>query len=224
MVVKEFCADELRDLEKAVETDITRIELCSDLSIGGVQVSEDVLKRALETCHAKGKKVYAMVRNRGGNFFYNDVDLVSMEEFAVMATDLGADGLVFGPLKEVSSENDSTHTQIAVELEAILRMKTQLLVKCGRIPELVFHMAFDLIGDQERAVEELIEQGYIRILTHGTTDGAIDTNHIKEVVDLASGRIEIMAGGGVNFSNLDQILTRSSADSVHGTQIVQLSH
>lgn len=223
MVVKEFCADELHGLERACQTDITRIELCSDLSVGGLQVHQAVLDRALEICHAQGKGVYAMVRNRPGDFFYNEHDLDAMERFAVLAAQHGVDGLVFGPLGRWGALEDGGAEQVSVDTAAILRLKTRLLVEAGRIPELVFHMAFDSLTDPERGLEDILEQGYIRILTHGTTETKIDTDSIKRTVDAAAGRIEIMAGGGVTFENLASVLESTGANSVHGTRIVDLS-
>lgn len=89
---------------------------------------------------------------------------------------------------------------------------------------LVFHMAFDQIplADQKEAIDQLVDLGFVRILTHGSSgnnDIFENVDHLKELVDYADGRIEIMIGGGVTTDNYQELIERTGAQAAHGTKI-----
>jgi hypothetical protein len=70
-------------------------------------------------------------------------------------------------------------------------------------------------ADYEAAVEAIIEAGCNRILTSGSYDKAIDgIANIGRAVEIAKGRIEIMAGSGVVAANAKQ-LAEAGVDALH---------
>jgi copper homeostasis protein len=81
--------------------------------------------------------------------------------------------------------------------------------------ENVFHRAFDLVPDPFEALEILIDLGFNRILTSGGAPTALEgADMIKELIDKADSRIEIIPGGGVRSTNVKSILETGCA-SVH---------
>ena len=133
-----------------------------------------------------------------------------MEEDILQAVELESDSLVLG-LLTVDNQLDT---------EAI----EQLLPATQGLP-LVFHMAFDLIPEdqQKAAMDQLIDYGFVRILLHGSAerrDIFDNVGHIKELVEHAAGRIEIMIGGGVTADNCHQLASLTGTNIVHGTRIL----
>lgn len=209
-MIKEFCAENLTDLHKLRSPDISRVELCDNLAVGGTTPSYGVIKEAAHYLHEKGISLATMIRPRGGNFVCNDLELKVMEEDILRAVELESDSLVLGLLTE-----DNQLDTDGIE---------QLLPATQGLP-LVFHMAFDLIPqeDQKAAIDTLIDYGFVRILLHGSAErGNIFDNvaHIKSLVDYADGRIEIMVGGGVTAENCHKICQLTGTSIVHGTKII----
>jgi copper homeostasis protein len=67
---------------------------------------------------------------------------------------------------------------------------------------LTFHRAIDVSREPDQVLEQLVSLGFRRILTSGLRDKAIDgIENIADLVIQADGRIEIMAGSGVNPHN-----------------------
>ena len=210
MLIKEFCAENLTDLASLTTPEITRVELCDNLAAGGTTPSYGVIKEAARYLHEKGISLATMIRPRGGNFVYNDLELRVMEEDILQAVELESDSLVLGLL---TADNQ-------LDTEAI----EQLLPATQGLP-LVFHMAFDLIPEdqQKAAMDQLIDYGFVRILLHGSAerrDIFDNVDHIKELVDHAAGRIEIMIGGGVTADNCHQLANLTGTNIVHGTRIL----
>lgn len=209
-MIKEFCAENLTDLHKLRTPDISRVELCDNLAVGGTTPSYGVIKEAAHYLHEKGISLATMIRPRGGNFVYNDLELKVMEEDILRAVELESDSLVLGLLTE-----DNQLDTDGIE---------QLLPATQGLP-LVFHMAFDLIPqeDKKAAIDTLIDYGFVRILLHGSAErGNIFDNvaHIKSLVDYADGRIEIMLGGGVTAENCHKICQLTGTSIVHGTKMI----
>lgn len=211
MILREFCAENLTDLTRLDKAIISRVELCDNLAAGGTTPSYGVIKEANQYLHEKGISVAVMIRPRGGNFVYNDLELRIMEEDILRAIELESDALVLGIL---TSNNH-------IDTEAI----EQLLPATQGLP-LVFHMAFDVIpkSDQKKTIDQLVALGFTRILLHGSSNGEPiieNIKHIKALVEYANNRIEIMVGGGVTAENYQYICQETGVRQAHGTRITQ---
>lgn len=210
MLIKEFCAENLSKLPQLSAPAISRVELCDNLAVGGTTPSYGVIKEASAYLHEKGISLATMIRPRGGDFVYNDLELRAMEEDILRAVELESDALVLGLLTEDNQ----------VDLDGL----EQLLPSTQGLP-LVFHMAFDLIPkeDQLQAMDDLIDLGFVRILTHGgasDTDIADNINHIRALVEHAGDRIQIIIGGGVTADNCQELADLTGTNIVHGSKIV----
>lgn len=209
MIIREYCAENLTQLSQLDPQSISRVELCDNLAVGGTTPSYGVIKEANRYLQEKGISTAIMIRPRGGNFVYNDLELRIMEEDILKAVELESDSLVFGTL---TAEN-------TIDEEAI----EYLLPSTQGLP-LVFHMAFDQIAKEEQkaAIDTLVAFGFSRILTHGgapETEIMDNLNHLKELIDYAGNRIDIVLGGGITNDNYQVICQATNAKFIHGTQL-----
>lgn len=210
MLIKEFCAENLTNLSQLNSQQINRVELCDNLAVGGTTPSFGVIKEACDLLHEKSITVATMIRPRGGDFVYNDLELRAMEEDILKAVEAGSDALVMGLL---TKDNQ-------IDCDAI----EQLLPATQGLP-LVFHMAFDHIPekDQKTAIDTLVDYGFIRILLHGSTEANDifeNLDHIRDLIQYANGKIEIMLGGRVTSQNALRLSQESGSIILHGTKIV----
>ncbi|VTS18473.1 copper homeostasis protein CutC [Streptococcus pseudoporcinus] len=209
MLIKEFCSENLTGLNHLQELEVNRVELCDNLAVGGTTPSFGIIKEACNLLHDQSISVATMIRPRGGNFVYNDIELRAMEEDIIKAVEAGSDALVLGLLTE----------QGQVDKDAI----EQLLPATQGLP-LVFHMAFDHIPEKDQfdAIDQLIDYGFVRILTHGSmeaNDIYDNIDHLKKIVSYAASQIEIMIGGGVTAQNALDLSQKIGTVVVHGTKI-----
>jgi copper homeostasis protein len=175
-----------------------RVELCSDLLEGGLTPSHGTLAVARARLQIG---IMAMVRPRGGDFCYSDVEFAVMREDLLAMKVLGANGVVIGLLSP-----DGT----------VDRARTAELVALARPLPVTFHRAFDVSRDPFEALDTLIDLGVDRVLTSGQEPGALEgLDLIAELVKRAAGRIVVMPGGGITARNVGRIVTATGARELH---------
>ena len=195
----EVCAFSVESCLNAQKAGATRIELCGGLYEGGTTPSYGLIKRARE---ATTLQLYVMIRPRGGDFCYDDEEFLVMKNDIEAVKELGADGVVFGLLLP-TGEVDETRTAVLVELAKPLNV--------------TFHRAFDVANDPFEALEAVIRTGAVRILTSGQENSAVDgAELLAQLVQKAAGRIDLMAGSGVNNTNAVQ-LVQTGIQALHLT-------
>lgn len=196
----EVCANGINSALVAQAAGAHRVELCDNLLEGGTTPSYGQIALARKLLDIK---LYPIIRPRGGNFVYTDVEFEVMKADIVNCKALGCDGVVFGLLHE-----DNT-----VDVE---RNKT-LLTLAHPLPA-TFHRAFDDVSDMFQSLEQIIALGFERILTSGGAETAIaGAEIIKKLIEVAAGRIEIMPGAGVNERNVVGLIQSTGAQAIHGS-------
>ena len=81
--------------------------------------------------------------------------------------------------------------------------------------EFTFHRAFDMTYDTNEALEALVRVGCCRVLTSGGRNTAPEgIKNIHSLVKASAGRIAVMAGSGVNASNV-KLLADTGVDAIH---------
>lgn len=197
-VLLEICCGSLDDALEAEAGGADRVELCSALFLGGLTPSFGALVEARRRLRIP---VIAMVRPRGGGFCYTEPEYASMERDVDAAVAQGADGVVFGVL----------HQDGRVDRERNGRLRERVGAR-----QAVFHRAFDVTPDPFRAVDELVDLGFTRILTSGQRDTVMEgADVIARLVDHAGDRIRIMPGGGIRPYQLEDVLRRTRCREVH---------
>lgn len=195
----ENCANSVESCLEAQRAGIDRVELCAGIPEGGTTPSYgDILvaRKLLATT-----KLHVIIRPRGGDFLYSDLEKEIMLEDVRMARRLGVDGVVFGAL---TAEGD-------VDMEFMRQ-----LMKEAEGMSVTFHRAFDVCRDPFLALEQIIELGCHRILTSGQMPKAEEgVELLRELVERASERIIIMPGCGVNASNIAHIAEATGTREFH---------
>jgi copper homeostasis protein len=175
-----------------------RIELCADLSVGGLTPSRSLLREVRERVRLP---IFSMVRPRAGDFFYSAAEFEEMKGSIVDAKESGVAGVVLGVLK-----NDRT-VDIA---------RTRRLVEAAQPLPVTFHRAFDECPDQLAALEDVIATGAVRILTSGGAKSALEgAAALAELVAAARNRIIILAGAGIIAANVSQVAKQTGARELH---------
>ncbi len=178
---------------------VDRIELCGLLHEGAVTPSIGLIKCALASVRAP---IHVFIRPRIGDFVYDGHDVAVMLEDIAAAKASGAPGVVFGAL---TPDNQ------------IDRGVMSNLIAAARPMTVGFHRAFDNLANQAAGLETLIDLGVAVVLTSGGPARALDgAAKLKQLVAQASGRIEILAGGGITSSNVAELVARSGVRHVHG--------
>ncbi len=211
-MIKEFCAENYTSIPLAIARGANRIELCDNLAVGGTTPSTGVIEEVLSYAGEKEIPVMTIIRPRGGDFVYNDIELKIMHTDLIEAKKLGTDGVVLGCLTPSGW----------IDEEAM-----ELLLETAEGLQTTFHMAFDSIPKERQfeAIDWLAEHGVDRILTHGGKANApIEDHfdHLKQLIAHAENRLIILPGGKINHENAVSVANELGVNEVHGTKIVPL--
>lgn len=184
-MIVEICASSMASAINAAESGADRIELCSELLLGGVTPSYGLIRRVRERLQIP---VYVLVRPRSGGFTYTAEELnIILEDIRTCAS-LGCDGIVSGALT-------SGHK---IDTPAVLRM-----LEAAGDADFTFHRAFDWVSDQYEAAETLVRLGCKRVLSSGgklrAEEGLSQLMGLKEA---HAGELSVMPGGGINERNI----------------------
>jgi len=197
----EICGDSLESYKLAKKFAVKRVELCSGLTVGGLTPSIGLIE---ECAKIGGVEIHAMIRHLEGDFIYSDKDIETMKKDISNVSIAGAYGVVFGCLTPENEINLDQNKQLFSHAKSL-----------GL--EVTFHRAFDFCSDYESTLDTLIEIGFDRLLTSGQEPTAIEGKEtIKNLVNQSQGRIEIMAGSGINEHNAAE-LTSIAIDALHFT-------
>ncbi len=181
----EVCVTSVDAAKIAERAGADRLELCSELAVGGVTPSAGLLQTIRDTVHIP---VHVLIRPRSGNFTYSEHTFSQMLQDISYCRQLGFDGIVTGCLHEDNRLN---------------RTGMQRLAEASGHLHLTFHRAFDRIPDWEMALVELEALGVDTILTSGQAASAFQGfSRLEDLVQRAG--CGIMPGGGIRPSNLER--------------------
>lgn len=191
----EICVDSVESAVIAQEGGADRLEVCSNLIIGGTTPGVSQFKQIRRACDIK---LNVLIRPRFGDFLYTEPEFFMIEEDIRMFRELGADGVVVGCLKP----DGNLDTE---------RMKK--LRDCADGMHMTLHRAFDVCRDPWQALSEAISLNIDTILTSGQEADCIKGKKvIQELLKQAEDRIHILVGSGVNAD-----VIRRLSDEIHAT-------
>ncbi|NLZ95240.1 MAG: copper homeostasis protein CutC [Bacteroidales bacterium] len=194
----EICTNSVTSCLQAQKGGAHRVELCAGIPEGGTTPSYGDISVARELLDIE---LYIIVRPRGGDFLYSDVEHKTMLRDIEMAKKLGVDGVVFGCLNA-----DGT----------IDMARNKELVDAAKGMGVTFHRAFDMCKDPFESLEQIIELGCNRILTSGQQPTAIEgVKLLTKLVAKADNRVSIMPGSGVNEDNIATLAKKTKATEFH---------
>ena len=186
----------------AQENGVDRVELCDGFEVGGTTPNLETTKTARAFLKAA---LFIMIRPRGGNFVYSDIEFAQMKTEIQEFKKLNINGFVFGILNQDKSINTLQNSE---------------LVKLAAPFLCTFHRAFDEVTDAFQSLEAIIECGFQTILTSGQAKNVVDgMERLSELVSKANNRITIMPGGGLRSSNIANIQQKTKANWYHSSAI-----
>lgn len=199
-ILLEVCANSLESARRAESAGVKRIELCRNLEIGGLTPSYDDIRYCVNNLSFD---TYVLIRPRAGDFCYHPTEFDEILRDIHFCQSVGAKGVVVGFL----------HPDLSVDTE-----KCKTAIQAAGNMQVTFHRAFDRCLHWSVALEQIIECGFHRILTSGqrkTAEEGIDI--LKQIVKQADNRITILAGAGINSSNVARIIKETGVREVHGS-------
>lgn len=178
----EVCANSLESARNAERAGAHRIELCSELGVGGVTPSAGLIQLVKKELTIP---IHVLIRPRGGHFTYSDAEFEVMKADVLACKALGVHGVVSGILME----------DFSVDME-----RTRTLVELAEPLHFTFHRAFDWVAKPLETIKQLEELGVQTVLTSGAAPSAEKgINHLKSWQQ--NTMMTIMAGGGVSPKN-----------------------
>lgn len=206
-VLLEVCANSVTSALAAQKGGAVRVELCENLFEGGTTPSHGEITLARKLLHIK---LYVLIRPRGGDFLYTDLEYDIIFADVNYCIEAGCDGIVIGMLNPDGSVDKERCRKLVDKAK-------QMGVG------VTFHRAFDMSADLDQALEDIIEIGCERILTSGGKSTAIEGSRvIANLIQKAEGRIAIMPGSGVNEHNVADLVRFTGVTEVHSSARVRM--
>ena len=175
-----------------------RIELCGNLSAGGITPSIALMHAVREHLSIP---VFVMIRPRAGDFVYSDAEFSEMRRSIASAQESGMDGVVLGIL--------TRDHRVDVE-------RTRELVEFANPLPVTYHRALDEAADLRQALEDVIKSGAKRILTSGGARSALEgAAMLADLVGAAGERFVIVPGAGISALNIEQVAQQTGAREFH---------
>ena len=194
----EVCVTSVESAMAAEKGGATRVELCDNIFEGGTTPSPATISIARKYLKIK---LNVLIRPRGGDFCYSDIEYEVMKQDIEFCKQAGSDGVVIGILNPDGS----------IDVK-----RTSELVQLARPMSVTFHRAFDMVAYPFKALEEICAMQIDRILTSGLEKSAFEgAELIKELIEKAAGRVIIMPGGGVSERNISKIEKITGATEFH---------
>ncbi|MFN0057690.1 MAG: copper homeostasis protein CutC [Planctomycetota bacterium] len=194
----EVCVDSVTGALAAERGGADRLELCAELDTGGLTPSLGLIREVRARTRLP---LVVLLRPHAGDFQYEADDLAVVRRDIEVAKSEGADGIVFGAL----DANGAVERATVAEMIAL----------AAPLP-VTFHRAFDLTRDPRASLADCVQLGVARVLTSGQArTAAHGAALLRELVTLARGRIEVIAGGGLSAENIAELIRTTRVPTVH---------
>ena len=196
-MIIEICTTNLSSIINAQDAGANRIELCENYIVGGVTPNIKFLEKSIRISKIP---INILIRPRSGNFIFSNVEFDKMFESIQKFKNYNISGFVVGFLDKKNQLNKTLLSEFRSATDGY---------------DLTFHRAFDYLVDQEKSLEQLIENKFDRILCSGSKKnsekGFKNLNYLNS---LALDKITIMPGGGINTLNF-KIFKNAGFKEIH---------
>jgi copper homeostasis protein len=196
----EICVNSVESAINAQDAGADRVELCDNLIEGGTTPSYGSIVSARYNLSIG---LHVIIRPRGGDFLYSDLEYDSMRRDIEICGESGVDGIVTGILLPGGK----------IDIE-----RTARLFEFAYPMSTTFHRAFDMGSDPVQGLEDVISTGASRLLTSGLKNKAQDgIELIRQLIIQSGDRLIIMPGSGIDETNAALIITATKAREIHLT-------
>lgn len=184
-MIVEICANSYESALAAMNGGAHRIELCTNLSVGGLTPSRELIEQVVNDITLP---VRVLIRPREGDFCYSKEEIDGMIETIGFCKRLGCHGIVSGVL----------NSSRGIDFE-----QTQQLIRQSNGMSFTFHRAFDLAHDPLGSIELLKKLNIDYLLSSGQETRAIDgLQLLKKIKTAAKDIFEVMPGGGIHVDHV----------------------
>ncbi len=196
----------MQSVDLALESkNIHRFETCSNLDEGGLTPSIELFK------YIKNKSnlpQIIMIRCKNSFIINDPSELEIMKSQIQTFIESGAKHFIFGYI----DQNKNIDWDTCKQLIDVIKIHSDTTWS--------FHMAIDEVNDYDKSFKELIKYKFIRVLTKGGKDAAINNLSQLKYLQTTYGKdIEILVGGKVTKENYKQIHQETGILQFHGTKI-----
>lgn len=179
----EVCANSLQSALNAQKGGADRIELCSELYVGGITPSYGLLKEVVKHLNIP---THVLIRPRSGNFTYSEAEFAVMKEDISLCASMGFDGVVSGIL----------NSDLTIDVERT----TSLIAAAGKM-KFTYHRAFDWVNDPMTTMMQLEDLGVAAILSSGQKKSAMEGMSLLLELHKKSETCTIIPGAGITIEN-----------------------
>jgi copper homeostasis protein len=193
----EVIASTVEDAIQGQAGGASSLELCVDLSVGGVTPPLDIVNtiRDVATIHLR-----VLVRPHSESFVYSPQDVAQIISDIEALKKIGVDGIVFGALRP----DDSVDLDLTRHIAATIRPL-----------EMTFHRALDVCKNADQAIPQLKGTAQ-RILTSGTAESVWEgRDKIRAWIAEYGSDIIFACGGGIRLENLAETVRATDAPEYH---------
>lgn len=203
-MILEIAANSTASARNAQEGGADRLELCTELGVGGLTPSHGLITVVREQVDIP---IYVLVRPRSGDFRYTEDELELMERDIRFCVSAGCEGIVSGVLtSDFRIDKAGTSRLMAATGEAAF----------------TFHRAFDWTSDPMQALGDLLDLGVTTLLTSGQEAKAeAGLPLLSALQEKAGDRCTIMPGGGVSPDNAG-MFRKAGFRAVHASATIPL--
>ncbi len=197
-MILEICTPTIQSAINAELGGAQRIELCANLREGGTTPSAATILACKK--HLK-IPTFVLIRERGGDFCYSDLEVEVMLQDIVFCKENGVEGIVIGAM----TSDKKVH-----------EVHTQAMIAAAGDMQITFHRAFDRMENPYEALEILKKMNIHRILTSGQAETAVlGISVLKKLIERAENQLIIMPGAGVLPTNMQQIIQKTGCKEIH---------
>lgn len=196
--ILECCVDSVESAIHAESGGASRIELCSNLIIGGTTPDFALVR---EIRKHTSIRIHALIRPRFGDFCYSKYEMEIMKAQIKALKEAGVEGVVIGVLDEDGNLNTDAMKELIDAAEGL---------------SITLHRAFDMCRDPYQAMKDAIALGVNTILTSGQKQSAWEGRALlADLIQKADGRIDIMAGAGIGAGVIEKLIPETQGTSYH---------
>ena len=138
-MILEACVDSYQQAINAQNNGAHRIELCGDLTLGGITPNLDLVEALKEDLNIP---IMAMVRPRGGKFVFSEIEMKTMLNTILALKKIQIHGVVIGNL----NKNNAIHFE-----------QNSILAKSAFPMNVTFHKAIDVVDSLFENLDKLLK-------------------------------------------------------------------
>lgn len=204
-MIIEYCTESVQDAIDASVNGANRIELCAELSLGGLTPDIETVRSLLLEIRIPIR----VILRPTDSFYLTKKDFEEIEKSVQIFSPLDIEGFVFGYL----------NTNNSIDLRA-----TENIINLAPNRRWTFHKAIDQTPDILEAIKSLEYIPQIdTILSSGGASTAIDGLQTLQKMQKISTKT-IMPGGSITWQNIEVFNSAGHFNALHGRKIIKISN